>query len=73
MKIQLAHFVDLEKCCKMSIWLQNLVLIQPRTRVGKCDDEAEVRVSAAIGVVLLSLRKEIDTGASLGPYGRFAT
>ena len=30
-KTQLAHFVDLEKCCKMNIWLQKSVLIQPRT------------------------------------------
>ena len=31
LKINLAHFVDLEKCCKMSIWLQKSALIQPRT------------------------------------------
>ena len=31
LKFQLAHFVDLEKCCKMSIWLQKSALIQPRT------------------------------------------
>ena len=37
LKIQLAHSVDLEKCCKMSIWLQKLVLIQPRTGLGKSD------------------------------------
>ena len=30
-KIQLAHFVDLEKCCKMSIWLQKSASIQPRS------------------------------------------
>ena len=37
LKIQLAHSVDLEKCCKMSIWLQKSVLIQPRTSLGKSD------------------------------------
>ena len=37
LKIQLAHFVDLEKCCKMSIWLQKSVLMQPRTGLGKSD------------------------------------
>ena len=37
LKIQLAHFVDLAKCCKMSIWLQKSVLIQPRTSLGKSD------------------------------------
>ena len=26
------EFVDLEKCCKMSIWLQKSASIQPRTR-----------------------------------------
>ena len=35
LKIQLAHFVDLEKCCKMSIWLQKSALIQPRTSPPK--------------------------------------
>ena len=37
LKIRLAHFVDLAKCCKMSIWLQKSVLIQPRTSLGKSD------------------------------------
>ena len=31
------NLVDLEKCCKMSIWLQKSVLIQPRTSLGKSD------------------------------------
>ena len=29
------YLVDLEKCCKMSIWLQNLASIQPRTSPDK--------------------------------------
>ena len=29
------NLVDPEKCCKMSIWLQKSVLIQPRTSLGK--------------------------------------
>ena len=29
------NLVDLEKCCKMSIYLQNLASIQPRTSLGK--------------------------------------
>ena len=29
------NLVDLEKCCKMSIWLQNLASIQPRTSLSK--------------------------------------
>ena len=29
------NLVDLEKCCKMSIWLQNLASIQPRTSPNK--------------------------------------
>ena len=36
-KIQLAHFVEFEKSCKMSIWLQKSALIQPRTGLGKSD------------------------------------
>ena len=36
-KIQVAHFVDLEKCCKMSIWLQKSALIRPRTSPPKFD------------------------------------
>ena len=39
-EIQWNYFVDFEKCWKMSIWLQNLALIQPRTSVWKsaiCD------------------------------------
>ena len=35
LKIQPDDFVDLEKCRKMSIWLQKLVLMQPRTSLGK--------------------------------------
>ena len=31
------NLVDLEKCCKMSIWLQNLASIQPRTSPSKLD------------------------------------
>ena len=34
LKIQLAHFVDLEKCCKISIWLQKSALIQPRSSLN---------------------------------------
>ena len=30
-----ANLVDLEKCCKMSIWLQKSALIQPRTSPPK--------------------------------------
>ena len=29
------NLVDLEKCCKMSIYLQNLASIQPRTSLSK--------------------------------------
>ena len=47
MKIQLAHFVDLAKCCKMSIWLQKSVLIQPRTSLGKSDVSHAVDAAAA--------------------------
>ena len=39
LKIQLAHFVDLEKRCKMSILLQKSVLIQPRTSPPKSSAE----------------------------------
>ena len=35
------NLVDLEKCSKMSIWTQNLALIQPRTSLLKFDDLAE--------------------------------
>ena len=35
LKIQLTHFVDFEKRCKMSIWLQKSALIQPRTSSPK--------------------------------------
>ena len=32
-----ANLVDLEKCCKMTIWLRKSVLIQPRTSLRKSD------------------------------------
>ena len=35
LKIQLAHFVDLEKRCNMCIWLQKSALLQPRTSPRK--------------------------------------
>ena len=37
LKIQEEKLVDLEKCCKMSTWLQKSVLMQPRTSLGKSD------------------------------------
>ena len=33
------NLVDLEKCCKMTSWLQKSVLIQPRTSLGKSDED----------------------------------
>ena len=33
------YFVDLEKCCKMSIWSQKSALIQRRTSLSKFQDE----------------------------------
>ena len=32
-----ANLVDLEKCCKMTIWWPKSALIQPRTILGKSD------------------------------------
>ena len=32
-----ADLVDLEKCCKITVWLQQSVLIQPRTSLEKSD------------------------------------
>ena len=32
-----ANLVDLEKCCKMTIWWPKSALIQPRTSLGKSD------------------------------------
>ena len=32
-----ANLVELEKCCKMTIWLQKSALIQPRTSLGKSE------------------------------------
>ena len=34
-KYQYVNLVDLEKCCKMSIWLQNWASIQQRTSLDK--------------------------------------
>ena len=36
-KNQLDNRVDFENCCKMRIWLQNFVSIQPRTSLEKSD------------------------------------
>ena len=41
LKIQLAHFVDLERCCKMSTWTQKSTSIQKRTSPLKFDDSAK--------------------------------
>ena len=38
---RIGNLVDLEKRCKMSIWLQNFALIQPRTSPLKFDHLAE--------------------------------
>ena len=32
-----ANLVDLEKCCKMTIWSSRSASIQPRTSLGKSD------------------------------------
>ena len=32
-----ANLVDLEKCCKMTIWWPKSALVQPRTSLGKSD------------------------------------
>ena len=37
LKNQLDSFVDFEKCCKMRIWLQNFVSVQPRMSLEKSD------------------------------------
>ena len=36
-EFQLENFVDVEKCCKMRIWMQNFVSIQTRTSLKKSD------------------------------------
>ena len=38
---RIANLVDLEKCCKMNIWLQKSALIQKRTSLRKFDHLAE--------------------------------
>ena len=38
---RITNLVDLEKCCKMSIWSQKSALIQKRKSVLKFDDLAE--------------------------------
>ena len=40
-EIHFDNLVDLEKCCKMSIWTQKSALIQLRTSLLKFDDLAE--------------------------------
>ena len=37
LKNELDSSVDFENCCKMRIWLQNFVSIQPRTSLEKSD------------------------------------
>ena len=74
LKIQLAHFVDLEKCCKMSIWLQKSVLIQPRTGLGKSDvswhDESQSSWSSC--VTLFKARSRLYQHRFLRPNTHFA-
>ena len=41
---RIANLVDLEKCWKMSIWLQKSASIQPRTSLLKFDDLARTKV-----------------------------
>ena len=36
------NLLDLEKCCKMSIWLQKSVSIQPRTRLSKFGENESI-------------------------------
>ena len=50
LKIQPDNFVDLEKCRKMSIWLQKSVLIQPRTGLGKSAAGPNFSAGCEIGV-----------------------
>ena len=50
---RIANLVDLEKCRKMSIWLQKSASIQPRTSLLKFDDLARSTVRYRI----LHLRK----------------
>ena len=50
---RIGNLVDLEKRCKMSIWLQNFASIQPRTSPVKFDHLAE--------------KSEKDTVSNLAP------
>ena len=69
-------FVDLEKCCKMSIWLQKSALIQPRTSLRKLIRRRRDRRGRAIGPLCPRGTKQDFAGArrggALGP-GRAAT
>ena len=47
-KIQVENFVDFEKCCKMRIWMQNFVSIQPRTSRKKSDVSWLIRAMVSV-------------------------
>ena len=65
------NLVDLEKRCKMSICLQRLVPIQPRTSPVKFDHLAENRVKIQYRIFQLSVheRAKERRGASVDVQG----
>ena len=63
-KIKLDHFVDLEKCCKMSIWLRKSVLIQPRTSLGKSDLQSDLQIGPVPPAAPISF---LTSGLNISP------
>ena len=58
---RIANLVDLEKCCKMSIWTQKSASIQKRTSPLKFDDSAEKSEKSSVS--------NFSTKVSMRPFG----
>jgi len=65
-----AHLVELEKCCQSHIFLQNFVLIQPRTsprKFARSSNAAAERARAdVLGDIDADFRNEILLGLQEG-------
>ena len=52
------NLVDLEKCCKMSIWLQKSASIQPRTSLSKfAKNWPKVRLKVRLKIAFFTRRE----------------
>ena len=66
---RIGNLVDLEKCCKMSIWLQNFASLQPRTSPVKFDHLAEKSEKDTVSNLVPRSERSVAGGPGRGKGG----